>query len=227
MKELTNALESQQSKPRTHSDGSRPFIHSFTELQAGDKVILVACVSWRDRKTNLVDQLANLRHHVEFSGAIVVARYRYIGQRYSPKWFKRALRKLDGFGADWLVAETSCRFARTRLYDCKKNPDAQAEPKLFRALQRLSGDRLMTHLNPDATNSQIRSYQRRRGQQFKGKFGGRPLKIRYGPRYLKSPEAVDQVMRLRDQGVPWRRIAKIVDRSQSTIRGWYFKRHPK
>lgn len=205
----------------------RKFIHSFTELRPGNRVLLVACVSWRDRRANLADQLANLRQHVEVLGAVVVGVHRHIGQRYRPQWIKKAVRKVNRYEADWMLAETSCRFARTRAYHCISNPDAQAGPEIFQAVQRLSSDRLMTHLDPTATNSEIRSYQRRRGQLFKGNRGGRPPKIRYQPRYHESPEIVVQVVQLRDRGVPWRHIAEIIGRSQSTIRGWYARRRPK
>jgi hypothetical protein len=171
--------------------------------------------------------LANLRQHAEARNGIIVGTHRLIGQRYCSKWIRKALRKLNRLGADWLLAETSDRFARSRLYDCIANPNAQAGAKLLRKLQQLTGDRLMTVLSPDATNSEIRSFQRRRGQQFKGNFGGRPLKIRYKSRYHKSPEIVEKVLRLRDRDVSWRRIAEIIGRSQSTIRGWYARRRPK
>jgi hypothetical protein len=195
-------------------------IHTYDELKPGDKVVVVTCVSGRDRRPNLDDQLANLRQHVESRGAIVVGTHRLIGQRYRPLWIKKAVAKLKRKRADWLLAETTDRFARNPDFDCMHNSDVQATPKLLRTLQRLSGNRLMTHLNPDATASEIRSYQRKRGQRHKGNKGGRPKKITYRPRYNELPKTVARVRWLRAKGKSWRFIAQRVCRSPSTIRGW-------
>jgi hypothetical protein len=78
-----------------------------------------------------------------------------------------------------LLAESTDRYLRHHDYK-STNPVPPTDDQ-FRALAELAGDvPLVTVLPPDATHGEVRSQQIKRGQQAKGRKGGRPTKARPG-----------------------------------------------
>lgn len=169
-------------------------IHKYDELRPGDKVMLVVCVSWRDRATkrqnNLADQERNLRRHVEARGAEVVGVHRWIGPRYDSDCVLAIVSGAKRRGAKYLLAETTDRLVRHQLFHSVKRPNLQAtDGQLQEVADAADGLLLMTHLDPDATPSEVRSYQRKRGQWAKGNKGGGSKRKGYDRRYEQLPNS--------------------------------------
>jgi hypothetical protein len=89
-----------------------------------------------------------------------------------------------------------------------------------------NGVTLATHLHPDASPSEVRSYQRKRGQRQKGHRGGRPRSNPPGhKKRLRSALSLRQCRRLRDQhGYSLRKLADLFGVCAATIRQWLLHR---
>jgi len=149
--------------------------HAAQQLGPGDRIVLCCRVSAceQNRNGNLDDSEANLRRRAEALGVCVVGSYRHVGSGYDPWWVGRAAAMASELRAK-LFAESPDRFIRSPKYS-KTSQDAQAREVDLRYLAWwANGVPLVTDLEPDATPSETRSYQRKRGQRLKGKPGGRP-----------------------------------------------------
>lgn len=185
-------------------------------LKPGTRVVLCLRVSRyaQKRHGNLADQEANLRKAVARRGAIVVAVVRHVGSGYDPDWLAVAAGRAAVHGAV-LLAETTDRFIRTRLYD-RDCQDVQARPGDLEYLRYCTdGMLLLTDLRPDATPEEVRTYQIRRGRLEKDKQGGRPMRPKNRRAKLK-PEA----LKLRRDGVPLSEIEKRLKLPLSTVQRW-------
>jgi hypothetical protein len=69
---------------KSHRGRASRDIRPFAKLRRKDRVSLVLCVSWCDRKTNLNDMEANLRRAVAKVGATIVGVHREVSPRYEP-----------------------------------------------------------------------------------------------------------------------------------------------
>jgi hypothetical protein len=196
--------------------------HRFDELQPGDKVYLITCVSWRDRNNNPADQERSLRRHVEERGAKVVGVIGYTGPRYDPYYLLHSRFMAEAAGAKWLLAETTDRFIRHRDFHSIDRPDLQATGDQVLELSMIAGKLcLMTHLDPDATPSEVRSYQRKRGQWAKGNKGGGSKRKGYGPRHGDLPLSVRLKLReLHVGNASIRDIANELKLPKSTVHRW-------
>jgi hypothetical protein len=109
-------------------------------------------------------------------GGVVVGVVSYAVSGFDPFWLVEAA-ELARQHAAIILAETTDRLVRNHEYHSKENPEAQATEPELESLRRCTlGVVLMTHLHPDASPRQARSYHRRRGQREKGHAGGRPHK---------------------------------------------------
>jgi hypothetical protein len=78
-----------------------------------------------------------------------------------------------------IVTESTDRFIRSKKYNSKTNNNALPRKKDLKRLKKATKEvTLATILHPDASPSEVRSYQRKRGQKMKGNKGGRPKKNR-------------------------------------------------
>ena len=152
------------------------YIAPFSALVPGDRVIIICRVSTRTqgKNGNLVDQKRFLRRELENLGCKIIGVVAYSESGFDPYWLGQAVRQAKASNAK-LVAETTDRFIRHPLYHSKRNPDAQArETDLGNLEDATDGVPLVTFLHPDASPTDVRSHQRKRGQQQKNRKGGRP-----------------------------------------------------
>ncbi len=190
-------------------------------IKPGDRVVLCCRVSHcsQARKKNLLDQKANLRAIIEAQGGEIVAIVHQVGSGWDPSWLckaARVARHADGI----LIAESVDRFLRSSRFHSKDRPNAQPNLMQFQELALCTkGCQLMTVVDPDATPEEVRSYQRQRGQRFKGK-GGRPSPSVVSPMKKRRLRMLPQIKKLHERGVSVRQIARDVGLPYETIRRW-------
>ncbi len=150
--------------------------HAINEIKPGDLVLLCCRVSrhTQEYSGNLADQEKNLRTRAEKLGVTVIEVFTHVGSGCDPYWLALPAEKAKQLGAK-LFAETTDRLIRHPGYHSGRWPNAQARNTELEDLRWwTSGVILTTDLNPDAIPSEVRSYQRKRGQVAKGNKGGRP-----------------------------------------------------
>ena len=100
-----------------------------------------------------------------------------------------------------LVAESSCRFVRSKRFHSNKKPDVLPTIYEYENLIRdTEGVTLATIIPPDKSWKRTKAYQAKRGQRIKRHKGGRPRKKYPG---YKKQERVDKlpiVLRLHNKG---------------------------
>jgi hypothetical protein len=207
-------------------------IQSFC-VRPGDKVVLWVRVSGRAqrRRGNLKDGESFLRAQVAKCQGGVVAVVTHVGAGWEPACLARLSKAAviaRQHGAI-LLAETTDRFVRHPSYHSKLRSHLQASDVDVEELLFAVGDvPLMTFLHPDASPVQVRSYQRRRGQQQKGRKGGRPrAKGGYKASHREDRLAVSKMFWGTMAGRSLRDIAARTGRPPATIQGWvnrYFGR---
>jgi hypothetical protein len=217
-------------KPLSHCDFFPRYVpgkfskvaQSFDQLTPQDRVFLILRVSHRERKKNLKDQDANLRAVVNSVGAKIVGKVAKSMSGFDPLWLFHATEKAKKLGATVLLAETPDRFIRLpsfHCYDGRRKEFQATDEQLAELVEATQGMRLMTHIHPDATPKECRSYQRKRGRRFKSKKGGQP-----SPGYKKrrKEEKKSLVLFLHRQGWSIRRIAAkgMVSVPKSTVARW-------
>jgi hypothetical protein len=196
-------------------------IRSFDELTPADRVFLLKRVSGRERRANLKDQDANLREVVEPVDTIIVGQYEFVGSGFDPYWVYEAAQQAKAAGATVLLAETTDRLIRHHVFHSVRRPDAQANSRQLRELlEAADGIPLMTHLHPDAAPKEVRSYQRKRGQKYKGKKGGRPKNGTPGRLKRRRDETQRRVLWLHECGWSIRWIAAKRTIPKSTVQRW-------
>jgi Homeodomain-like domain len=196
--------------------------HACKEIKWGDKVVIWCRVSHhtQDHNGNLNDQEQNLRDELTRMGAIVCDIVREVGPGWRGDGLNRAAAIARKHGAK-LVAESTCRLIRPFDYHSSKNPDAQArEHDLLCLKARTEGVVLVTLLHPDASPAEERAYQTRRGQEAKGRKGGRPAKQPPGYTIDRFREMLPIVLRLREGGATIRKIAEETGVPRSTVCDW-------
>jgi hypothetical protein len=111
---------------------------------------------------------------VKAKGAVIIGVFDRVGSGFDPAWLIRPAALARQHGAR-LVAESTSRFIRNRLYHSRKNWKAQAtEPELEDLARWTRGVVLVTALDPDASPEQERDYEsNRRGGKDRG--GETPL----------------------------------------------------
>ena len=149
---------------------------------------------------------------------------RYVGSGIDPTWLVPAVITVQQHGAK-LFAETTDRFIRNPNFYSSKYPDAQArDADLYWLRCCTEKVTLITDLHPDASPSEVKAYHSKRGQECKGLPGGRPKKYPRGKYHSRATNSdLAKVATLREGGKSIREIARIFDRSSSTIQGWLRK----
>ena len=96
-----------------------------------------------------------------------------------------------------LVAESSCRFLRNRSYHSSDSPEALPNNREYYNLIKDTLDvTLATILPPNWPWKRVRTYQTKRGQRSKRKFGGRPKKSSPGYKKRRKEKWLPHVLRL-------------------------------
>ena len=207
----------------TKSGTASKRIGPFDGLTSRDEVFLILRVSNRERRANLKDQDANLRDVVSEVGAKIVGQVQKAISGFDPSWLKQVAMEAKAAGATVLLAETADRFIRHRDFHSNDRPDLQATDEQLQELVECTGGmRLMTHLDPDATPFQVRSYQRKRGQKQKRRKGGRPKNRTAGFMVRRFEEKIGLVRWLHARGWKIRDIAAkpMVGVAKSTVADW-------
>lgn len=190
-------------------------------VTGGDLIVLALRKSGRERGTNLSDAETSLRQLVASQGGTVVGVVRHVGSGFYPFWVGRAATIAKPLGAK-ILAESTDRLIRHPGYHSNNYPDAQAREGELQELQRdADGVPLMTHLHPDATPEEVRSYQRKRGQREKKRHGGRPKLKRTGQKKRSREIWIGRVRQLRIRyGKSLREIATQTGKPLTTIKRW-------
>lgn len=156
----------------TSGDASR-FVESLIVVPS-QRYIVCCRVSNREQKANLVDQRLNLHRVISGGGGIVDRVIEHVGSGWDCGWLVEAALLARRTGAI-LVAESTDRFVRNLYFHSQCRPQLQATDQELQDLQLGTlGVRLMTWLSPNMPLSEVRRHQTRRGQQYKGRRGGRP-----------------------------------------------------
>jgi hypothetical protein len=185
-------------------------IHHASELKPGQKAVLWCRVSGceQNRQGNLDDNEAKLTELSKDLRTEVVGVIRYVGSGTDPICLVNAVDLAKKLGAV-LLAESTDRFIRHPAYHSKENPNAQArEPDLEELQYWTQGVELYTDLHPDASPQEVRSYQRKRGQKYKGNKGGRPRKRKWKKRRFARYEVA---RKLREEGKSIRQITNMLN----------------
>ena len=183
--------------------------HARDEIKPGDRVVLRCRVSScvQAHKKNLDDSEAHLRKRAEQLGAIVVYVYQHVGSGWDTSSLDTAAEKARLYGAK-IFAESTDRLIRNPLYS-KYRQDLQAQETDLQKLQRCTeGIVLVTDIHPDASPSEVRSYQRKRGQAAKGNRGGRPTKQLRRSWKARRLARIKLSKEMRAAGLSYREIAK-------------------
>jgi hypothetical protein len=149
--------------------------------------------------------VASLTERAQHFGAAVVGVIKHVGSGTDPCWLAWAAELAKQKGAK-LLFESTDRAIRHANYHSIENSDAQARDCELQDLQFWTkGVALVTDLHPDASPAEVRSYQSKRGQRFKGNRGGRPRKRKWKVRRLAW---IDLARNMRDDGLSYQQIAE-------------------
>lgn len=189
------------------------YIDEF-EIRPGMLVVLVARVSTgrQDKRNNLRDQLARLRRTVEEFGGKVVGVFWQRGSGQEPEaWLGRVAAYAQKRNAV-ILAESVDRFVRSKFFNTKTCPNARASEAELKWLQLVCGEvRLMTVVHPDASLREVKSYHTIRGQQEKGRKGGRPRARKPGDKKKERVRRMRHVLEYLWVENSRRRIAKLMN----------------
>lgn len=191
-------------------------------IRRGDRIVLACRVSQGDQelKGNLDDQESNLREIVEKHGGIVVDAVKHLGKGWDTYWLRKVVRLARKHNAK-VLAETSARLIRHRIYHPNDNPDKEPTwNDLERMKSALQDVEVMTFVHPDATLAEIKGFETKRGQEQKGNKGGRPRKAAPGSIKERRLKLRPTARRLRREGFSLGKIAAQLDVPKPTIQGW-------
>jgi hypothetical protein len=203
-------------------------VRSFEVRYPGELILLVCRESGhqQNRNGNLRDSEANLRKVVQEAGGIVAGVLSHIGPGWNCFWLIEAFAKARDMGIKKFLAETPCRYVRSREFHSMNNPDAQAGPQEWKILQEIAGlygITLMTHIHPDSSPQEIREYHQQRGREEKRRVEGRKMggkdhkKVKRQKRgYLVRAKAE----RLWTEGWSMNRIAAELGVTKSHVQYW-------
>ncbi len=201
------------------------YILPIDAIQPGDRFIICARVSTEQQfqDGNLRDQVERLRQIVAERGATVIDVVDFVGPGSFTYWLRDAAEKARKVHAN-LLAESPCRLVRPIGWRPQNPVDTLVED--FRKLQRATeGVPLVVALmDSDAAPAVVKSCQTKRGQQEKGRKGGRPVSARPGDTKKRREKLLPHVRQLRQGGLSLGEIAKETGIAKSTVQDW-IKRH--
>jgi hypothetical protein len=182
------------------------FIHHAPDVVGrGDPVVLRLRVSSyvQAKNKNLDDHEDRMRRAAEQLGAVVVGVDRHVGPGWDVSSIAAAAAMARKHNAK-ILAESTDRFIRNPLYSKHRQWLRPRTVDLQELRFWTEGIVLATILPPDASSSDVRSSQCKRGQAAKGRKGGRPPERRWKARRLARLEAA---RKMRDDGLSYREIA--------------------
>jgi len=195
-------------------------------IRPGDAVVLACRVSSRqqDHTGNLTAQERYLRAEIAARRADVVGVVKYVGSGFDPLWVARAARRAKQHNATKIVAIATDRLIRHPDFKATGNDwerNARAHTDDLEKLKWYAGSvELVTLMPPDAPLSECMALYKKIGQQIKNRKGGRPRKNSPGYKKERRLRNLSKVFWMRAVGYPVRRIARILDIPESTVRRW-------
>lgn len=194
------------------------YISWLDEFETSRLVVLYLRDSDDTQDANLRYQKASLKAKVERKGFHVIDAFAEIapGWRRRRSKLRRAILKAKRHGAV-VVAESLDRFWRRRKRrDGTIPPLRKGEIKLL--LLEADGVELATFEHPDSPPGKVRAEQTKRGQQGRGRVGGRP-KIKH-PFAERKKKLLPEVLKLHRDGYSYSQIAKLLNCARSTAGRW-------
>ena len=197
-------------------------------VQPGTRVVPWCRVSGprQAARGNNGDQEAELRAAVEARGGVVLLpAHHAIGPAGACLADLHAAARAAAAASAVLLATDTSRLARHPAY----NPKEQGKKKTYqrpglsalRAVQFACGGVQVATLHPpDASPAEVRGTQTRRGQQQKGRKGGRPRKQRPGYKLLRRLAALPKVRTMKREGMSNREIAEALNVPRRTVDRW-------
>jgi hypothetical protein len=185
-------------------------------------VIIVCRVSKAHQRGHLADQEANLRRVAARAGLPVLGVVNYVGNGSDPLWLATVADEARRLNAA-LLAETTCRFIRSPHFSPKLPAARQELPSLaefYDLRQMTDAVQLLTAIDPDAPPPEMRSCHRKRGQQQKGRLGGRPEAKKPGYKKAYRSSNAPMACQLRQEGYSIGNIARMLNVAKSTVQGW-------
>jgi len=172
---------------------------------------------WQDADGNLKCQIALLRRLLKKMGFTVLKVFKEAasGQRYERPLLERAAAYARRHNAI-LVAEAVNRYVRSPFFHTQRFPNCSLHDDEMERIVEIAGDvTLATYLHPDTPESEVRSYQTRRGLGERAR-ASRPAGYKKARRDEKAPRA----FRLRELGYSIRDVAGMLDVHPATIGRW-------
>lgn len=201
---------------------------TFDGIRDGDRVVLYCRVSTRQQNHtgNLDAQEQYLKAEMAKRGAKVVQVVKYVGSGFEPLRLPLAVKYAEQHRAK-IVAISTDRFIRNEFFKStgsKSERNARANIKGLETLkQSAQGIELVTLLYPNASLLECSGLQKKIGQQFKNRKGGRPKKYPPGYKKKRRNEYLPKVRCLRSEGLGIREIARRLDLPEATVRYWVRK----
>lgn len=218
-------LSAKKTIRRIFSPGDASQYITHDGIQSGDRVVLYCRVSTRQQNHsgNLDSQEKYLRTQMGKRKARVVEVVRYVGSGFEPLRLPFAVRMAQQHGAK-IVAITTDRFIRHDYFKStgsKFERNARANIEGLEALKQCAQEiELVTLLHPNASLLECSGLQKKIGQRFKNRKGGRPKKNTPGYKKKRRNEYLPKVRRLRSEGSAIREIARRFDLPEATVRYW-------
>jgi hypothetical protein len=186
------------------------------------RVYIVCRVSKSHQRSNLADQMAHLRSEAARLALTVVGEVCVVANAGDPLWLATAAYKAKKLRAA-LLAETTCRFVRSPHFSAKltaKRQELPSDGDYWYLHYMTGGVPLLTVADPDAAATVMRSCHRKRGQQSKGRFGGRPEAKK--PGYKKNNRIAKRpiALQMKSNGKSLAAIARELEEPKSTVQRW-------
>ena len=173
----------------------------------------------QDHKGNLDEQEANLRREIERLCGRVIATFRRVGSGWMHEGHWSSLEAAADYAREHgaiLVAESTSRFIRSVDWTTTNQQARPTVQEFEQMAQACHGVLLATIHHPDIDPGEERSVQTQRGQQEKGRKGGRPFKSKRSRREQLRP----RVQELHEQGRSIRQISKLLNVPKTTVDEW-------
>lgn len=202
-------------------------IEAFADIP-NDLPVVLSCRVSSDRQhqnDNLNDQDGWARIVIAKKGNPLKSIWREIASGYALDAgdrlaFEFAIADAKRYGAV-LVFESISRLVRNIFYHPSKTPDAMpTEFEMKRVMELLDGVQVATLCPPNATPSEIRSYETIRGQYMKGNKGGCPKKPKPGDKKKCRLENLPIAIQLNGAGFSLREIGRKLGIAHSTVADW-------
>lgn len=172
---------------------------------------------WQDANGNLRCQIALLRRQLKKLGFTVIKVFQEAasGQRHERPLLKRAAAYAQRHNAV-LVSEAVNRYVRSQYFHTQLHPKSSLHVEELERISHIGGTAMLaTFLHPDTPESEVRSYQTRRGLGERAR-ANRPA----GYKKVRREQMLARVLRLHGLGYSYRELAGLLEIPRETISRW-------